>query len=92
MSYRNYYLKFPDEETQKQFFDPESLLIIEGFFFSIIGVLYDQGEPVTGPDGIEYHQQIAKPGWHVNARSKLPLPEELKPYQIFPVSPSEVWL
>lgn len=90
--YQDYYLKFPDEETQQQFYDPENLRFVEGFFFRVIGILYDQGELVTDNEGFEYHQQIAKPGWHVNARSKLPLPDELKPYQIFPSEPREVWL
>jgi len=51
---------------------------------------------LTDPDGNEYPEMAAQPGWHVNirligdvARAQV---EALSAYEVNPVTPERVWL
>jgi hypothetical protein len=56
----------------------------EGMSIDTIGVIYrtdntDPENPVVTPED----------GWHVNTRG--PMPDTLKPFEVFPVKPRRIW-
>jgi hypothetical protein len=76
--YGDLYLKFPDEAR--------SIEVLAGYEGSIdvIGIIYrvdntDPENPVATPED----------GWHVNTRG--PMPDTLKPFEVFPVKPRRIW-
>ena len=76
--YGDLYLKFSDEA--------QSIEVLDGYEGSIdtIGVIYNVDN--TDPENPIYTPQD---GWHVNTRG--PMPEELVPFEVFPVQPRRVW-
>lgn len=97
MEYVDYYLKFPDEATQLQYHNPDGdppVLLGDGYYaVSIVGIIRTPtGQMLIAEDGSEYPEMVAVPGWHMNVRSKLPLPANLEPFLITPpATPGERW-
>jgi len=56
----------------------------EGMSIDTIGIIYNVDN--TDPENPIYTPQD---GWHVNTRG--PMPEELVPFEVFPVQPRRVW-
>jgi hypothetical protein len=76
--YGDLYLKFADEA--------EALAALEDYTGSvdIIGV-------ISNVDNTEPENPVVTPldGWHVNTRG--PMPDTLKPFEVFPVQPRRIW-
>ncbi len=99
MIYEDKYLKFPDEATQKGFYDMSDeenpVNLFPQLFWDIIGIIYEPtGETTTDSEGNEVPVMAPVDGWHVNVRLKQDdtFPDDLKPYQIYPNNPVRRWL
>ena len=97
--YGDLYLKFPDEATANAMLYEEFPLRLdddlnvletyeapryEGMSIDTLGIIYNVDN--TDPENPVYTPQD---GWHVNTRG--PMPEELVPFEVFPVLPRRVW-
>jgi len=63
----------------------------------VVGTIYEPtGNTLTAPDGTEYPETAAVPGWHVNLRilgeDRRADADALSSYEVFPTTPSRIWL
>lgn len=53
---------------------------------------YETGVTLTDNEGFIYPETLLREGFHVNVQMNVgDLPEILKPFEVFPVTPSCVW-
>lgn len=87
------YLKFPTREEAEAllFTQNEDCLVpkVPGSI-DVVGTIYTGTGKMITVDGETFEETVPVPGWHINIRHDVILPE-LEPYQIFPITPSRVW-
>lgn len=93
--YNDYCLRFPDEATQKQFYDVTEDTTIDVFpnlHWDVIGVIQKPtGTMLTDDEGEEYPEKAPVEGWHANIRCVGALPAALQEYEIHPTNPVRVF-
>lgn len=78
--------------------DPYLVKNTQDYAIDILGTLYKPtGRTLTSPEGFEYPEQEAQPGWHVNIRlsgdAMRDTVEQLDAqYGVQPKTPARVWL
>ena len=85
------------EETTTNVGDPYLVQHTHHYAIDVVGIIYKAtGNMLTDPDGNEYPEMAAQPGWHVNIRligdKARPVVEALADYTVNPVTPERVWL
>lgn len=86
------------EETVTNVGDPYLVKNTPDYAIDVVGVIHDPtGNTLTDPEGFEYPETAALPGWHINIRlmgdARRADVEALDAlYGVTPTSPRRVWL
>lgn len=96
MEYIDYYLKFPSKEMFETLIpapDSEQAVRWIGVFIDAVGTIYRPTGAVGSDDeGSQFPVMEPTPGYHVNVRSSVGLPDVLQPFEISaPADPKRVW-